>query len=69
MLYNYKYNIQKNIVEFVTERNICDGKENVCDGKDRDGKNKYSHPHGNKRRRKYIFLIKQLAKHLILSQE
>jgi hypothetical protein len=34
MLYNYKYNIQKNIFEFVTERNICDGKENVCDGKD-----------------------------------
>jgi hypothetical protein len=34
MLYNYKYNIQKNIFEFVTERNVCDGKENVCDGKD-----------------------------------
>jgi hypothetical protein len=27
MLYNYKYNIQKNIFEFVTERNICDGKD------------------------------------------
>jgi len=34
MLYNYKYNIPKNIFEFVTERNICDSKENVCDGKD-----------------------------------
>jgi hypothetical protein len=31
---NYKYNIQKTFFEFVTERNICDGKENVCDGKD-----------------------------------
>ena len=34
MLYNYKYNIKKNIFEFVTENNICAGKENVCDGKD-----------------------------------
>ena len=34
MLYNYKHNIKKNIFEFVTERNICDGKENVRDGKD-----------------------------------
>jgi hypothetical protein len=25
---------KKNIFEFVTERNICDGKENVCDDKD-----------------------------------
>jgi hypothetical protein len=29
----YRYNIQ-NIFEFVTEKNICDGKENVRDGKD-----------------------------------
>ena len=33
LLYDYKYNIQKNIFEFVSERNICYGKENVCDGK------------------------------------
>jgi hypothetical protein len=33
-LYNYKYNVPKKKIEFVTERNICDGKENVCDGKD-----------------------------------
>jgi len=34
-----------------------------------DGKDKYLHPHGSKRRRKHIFLTKQLAKHLILSEE
>jgi hypothetical protein len=34
LLYNYKYNVPKKKIEFVTERNICDGKENVCDGKD-----------------------------------
>jgi len=34
MLHNYKYNIQKNMLESVMERNICDGKENMCDGKD-----------------------------------
>jgi hypothetical protein len=34
MSHKYKYNIQKNTFESVTERNICDGKENVCDGKD-----------------------------------
>ena len=34
-----------------------------------DGKDKYIPPHENKRRRKNIFLRKQLVKHLILSQE
>ena len=34
MLYNYKHNIKKKYFEFVTERNICDGKENDRDGKD-----------------------------------
>jgi hypothetical protein len=29
MLYNYKYNIHKNIFEFVTEKKICDGKDIV----------------------------------------
>jgi hypothetical protein len=33
-----------------------------------DGKDKYLHP-TELRRRKYIYLIEQLAKHLILSQE
>ena len=32
-----------------------------------DGKDKYLHPNGSKRRRIYIFLIKQLAKHSNLS--
>ena len=34
-----------------------------------DGKDKYFHPMGIKDVEKNIFLIKQLAKHLILSQE
>jgi hypothetical protein len=34
-----------------------------------DGKDKYLHPTGVKDVEKKIFLIKQLAKHLILSQE
>jgi hypothetical protein len=34
-----------------------------------DGKDKYFHPTGIKDAAKKIFLIKELAKHLILSQE
>ena len=33
-----------------------------------NGKDKYFPPHENKRRRTNIFLIKQLAKHLLLTQ-
>jgi hypothetical protein len=33
-----------------------------------NGKDKYSPTHENKRRRTNIFLIKQLAKHLLLTQ-